>query len=62
MVPVAATGLLFALFLAIQLIPGNTHAMNGMFLVHACAWTFAVLFGYLGPIMVMLVARLPGAA
>jgi hypothetical protein len=61
MVPVAVVGLLFALFVVIQLIPGNTHAMDGMFLVHACMWTFAVLFGYLGPIMVMLVAKMPNA-
>ncbi len=59
MVPMAVLGLVFALYLAIQLIPGNTHAMNGMFLVHACVWTLAMLFGYLGPIIVMLVGKLP---
>jgi len=61
MVPMAVFGLVFALFVAIQLIPGNTHAMNGMFLVHACVWTLTTLFGYLGPIIVMLVGKLPSS-
>lgn len=55
MVPVAIIGILVALLIANQLVPDDRANDNGVFLLCCTAWTAAVLFGYVGPIIVMLV-------
>jgi len=54
MVPFALAGVLAAVFIAKQIIPENSGAMDGKFVVYCSLWTLAVVGGYLAPIVVMI--------
>lgn len=57
MIPIALAGIAIAVLIAKQLIPGNTEAMNGKFVLCCVLWTLAVIVGYIAPIVVMLTRR-----
>lgn len=54
MIPVAIIGIITAILIAKQIVPGNADAINGKFVVCCILWTLAVIFGYLAPLAVML--------
>lgn len=57
MIPMAIIGIIVALLIANQLVPDNRANDNGVFILCCTAWTAAVLFGYIAPIIVMAIGK-----
>lgn len=54
MIPLAIVGLVAAALITKQLVPENREAMGGKFMLYFLMWMFALLMGYIAPIVVML--------
>lgn len=55
MIPMAVVGVIIAVLVANQLIPDDRANDNAVFILCCTAWTAAILFGYIAPIIVMLI-------